>query len=788
MFKVIWDKETRGVLLTDDADGKDIISPPRPVYYEELDLLGLYRYWDYPKTEAPVLWAIDRRYFYNGDLVAQVKGGNILEDPEVEVMDCSYDLKLTSVDIDLMMKKNKQSLFILENEGIDFVKNVFSKHRNDVDSFVVAFSGGKDSQVVLDIVSRVLPPDEYIVVFTDTDMELPQTYEIIAHTKRQYESMYPSLQFKTAKHEQSALELWRKFGPPSRMHRWCCFVMKTSLFIRNMKKYLDKDRQIKAVVFEGVRADESSNRRQYSRIGSGVRHTNLINSRIILDWNTTEVFLYMIFRNIKMNNGYRLGLNRIGCGICPFASSWSEYIIEKNFPNLTKKYLEVIRGMAINMGVKKDDRINEYIKKGNWKKKSGGRGLDIDGSRLDVIKREPCFEAVLSEPKQNVTEWLKVLGTINYRNYTNKVLGELKFGGDVHRFEINYLEGISKISFKLSNTYRKFELQRKLVRTLNKAVFCESCGACEAECPSGALTVIPDLYINPKSCTNCHKCITFCEKGCLAAKTRKISEGGNKMKKKTSGIDRYSTFGIRQHWMISFFTELDNWLSSNNGLGPRQITAMINWLREAELLDNKDKIVTELSKILSKVFFGNEELAWEIIWINLYFNSKIVNWYVNNIEFNMTYPQPEILEMLVNDFPDLSENTLQNPLRAIFNMFERSPVLGDKLKLGIVSKQGRVRSVTKIGRDGANIVTIAYFLYKIANLKGIYEFTVSDFYGGNIIGPYEILGTSRQKFENSLRVLQENPNGLVGVDLTAGLDNIHLREDLGCVDMIEILL
>lgn len=41
MFKVIWDAETGGVLLTNDAVTSGLGVAPRPVFYEELDMLRL---------------------------------------------------------------------------------------------------------------------------------------------------------------------------------------------------------------------------------------------------------------------------------------------------------------------------------------------------------------------------------------------------------------------------------------------------------------------------------------------------------------------------------------------------------------------------------------------------------------------------------------------------------------------------------------------------------------------------------------------------------------------------
>ncbi|MDR3246756.1 MAG: hypothetical protein LBT50_10030 [Prevotellaceae bacterium] len=77
MFKITWDKENNGVVLTMRSTEETMNVPPRPVFSEELDLLRLDKYWKYPKSKEPLLWACDRRYFYEGAIVLDVKDGNI---------------------------------------------------------------------------------------------------------------------------------------------------------------------------------------------------------------------------------------------------------------------------------------------------------------------------------------------------------------------------------------------------------------------------------------------------------------------------------------------------------------------------------------------------------------------------------------------------------------------------------------------------------------------------------------------------------------------------------------
>lgn len=70
MFKVSWDKETGGVLLN-SLQTKDTLGvSPRPVFFEELDLLKLdVLGWSYPQSKEPLLWACNKQYFYRGKLV-----------------------------------------------------------------------------------------------------------------------------------------------------------------------------------------------------------------------------------------------------------------------------------------------------------------------------------------------------------------------------------------------------------------------------------------------------------------------------------------------------------------------------------------------------------------------------------------------------------------------------------------------------------------------------------------------------------------------------------------------
>jgi len=67
-------------------------------FYEELNLFGFNKFWNYPQTEEPLLWRAGRRYYYKGEFVAEAKGGNIYEKPQIKITDAGKNPNLEPID------------------------------------------------------------------------------------------------------------------------------------------------------------------------------------------------------------------------------------------------------------------------------------------------------------------------------------------------------------------------------------------------------------------------------------------------------------------------------------------------------------------------------------------------------------------------------------------------------------------------------------------------------------------------------------------------------------------
>lgn len=849
MFKVIWDKPHNGVTLTMSSAGEALAITPRPVFYEELDLLGLnHMGWVYPHSEAPLLWACDRRYFYCGVLVMEVKGGNIFDDPEIVITPEGKNIVLTPIDIESLREKNADTMFLIEHEAMEFINSIYRRYKgitkaskinpdidfqalasrlekqtgekqvvikescdsfdimpeseanalgkdtvlaSKIDEFVVSFSGGKDSQVLLDLVARVVPNTDFSVIYSDTGYELPTSLELYEETKQFYTERYPKLAFYTAKNKQPILYYWDNLGSPSRIHRWCCSVMKSAPLARKLKEISGGKKQPHVLLFDGVRAEESASRSGRSRIGKNVKHNNMINVSPILDWNSTEIYLYILLYNLPFNKSYRKGLSRVGCILCPYSSGWSEDLCGKLYPETIKPFVSWIENSLHNNNV---EGVQNYIKTGRWKMRAGGRDLTTK-STVNIVSIGPTFKAILHNPKESLLTWLKVIGPFTYTQNDNTIDGKLKYNKVVYSFKIQIFNDDS-LSFEFGDTGGDVILVSRLKKVLFKATYCVHCEVCEVECPTGALAVTPIVSVDKNKCIHCYKCLDFNEKGCITAASVNASYGdnptnNNSMKQTKSGINRYNDgMGLRENWLQKYFDSYKTFFDNeDHGLNmDYQVPPFTNWLREAKILKEGNKEISEIGLKLLPLYTTNPKLVWEIIFVNLCTNSEICHWFQSSLDFDRLYSRAEIDVILQDSYPDLKGRTLSNPLKSLLNTFKESSLSNDPQLVMLTKESGKLAVMRKSYND-LSLAAAAYSLYVYSEIKDRRSLTVSEFYAeGQTEGVFRQFGIDRPAFERILRTLQEERNHVLNVQLNLGLDNINLREDISSTDIIKMML
>lgn len=180
--------------------------------------------------------------------------------------------------------------------------------------FHVGFSGGKDSQVLLELVKAA--GVKYRAVYNVTTNDPADNVRFI-------KEQYPDVIFDRP--EQSFFQLVAKKGLPTMLKRFCCAILKERAGIG-------------FVNLTGVRAEESFKRSQYAEVakwgkGKGKEidldkmdqaHFQCVGGKDkfmvfpILHWTELDVWQFIRERELPINPCYTTQ-KRVGCVYCPFA-------------------------------------------------------------------------------------------------------------------------------------------------------------------------------------------------------------------------------------------------------------------------------------------------------------------------------------------------------------------------------------------------------------------------------------------------------------------------------------
>lgn len=752
----------------------------RPVFKEELDYFGFNEHWIYPDTDAPLLWAEGiRRYVLNGECVAEAVGGGFYTKPTIKYN--RENIVLEAIDVEALWAENERLMLGLEKTSMDFIRRTYEEYSEKGMTFAVAFSGGKDSLVLLDLVSRALSPDKFFVVFSNTGMELSTTYRSVELAREHWSS----LRFYEAKSHLNPEDSWEEFGPPGRRMRWCCAVHKSVPTIILLRE-ITGDYNIKVVVFEGVRAEESAARASREEISVGAKNINQINCSPILKWSTAELFIYLLHKDILFNDAYRKGLFRVGCIVCPMSSSWWDGIVNDLYPDEMRGLLSKVEKYAA--ATKPQSEVTKFIEQGGWKARMGGRGLPNGGNRVvEKIADDRVSFSFVSQSQK----WLDVcsiLGPVVYKD------------GDVYTQIINKQEFQFCISGASENivTYWSYSKMDRFVLShlrgiANKTAYCFGCKACEVQCPYSAFTITENgkIYIREDKCVHCCNCIEFTHgKGCLASKSLSITGGENGMDLK--GMNRYQHFGLRRPWLEHFFEYKENCFTMGQ-LGTRQYDSLKVWLKEAGLLTASGKgaksgVPTPLFEKIEPLGAGNP-MTWAVIWINLAYNSIIAKWYMLNVPAGEVYDKNELVFQLGDDY---SQSTRDNAITALLETFRHSPI-GSVLKQGIPIASGNSYKFSKQGWNTPDAVAILYALYMWAEATGRYTFTLSqmDVARGNAdakgVDPVAIFGINPDRFKDILQDISLQFDKYIRTTFVADLDNVMLFPEISSLDVLDLI-
>ena len=428
MYSYTFDSETGGIIL--NSTPTNFSKEPRPIYAAELDILGFDKYWDYDKqNDVPYMWAESNIYWYRGVQIAKTKGGDLYTAPELQpVRDENGSIpfgkadgaKLEQMDIEAMCAANEDLLTVIEDSTVKKIVKEYEKFKDKLDIFHVAFSGGKDSAVLLDLVKKALPKGSFVVIFGDTGMEFPDTYEAVEETKKQCEADGTS--FYIARSHFEPKDSWELFGPPARVLRWCCSVHKSTPQTLKMREITGKDDYI-GMDFVGVRAHESLARSKYDYENFGKKQKGQYSFNPILEWTSAEIWLYIFLNHLNINNAYKKGNSRAGCLFCPMGGGASDYFRRNAYTQDIDEYVGYIKKSYLSSDPQK---VNSYITNGGWCARNNGRDLKENKFRCAENITNGFITITVTSPNEDWKEWIKTLGMLTETDsgYTVRYEGE----------------------------------------------------------------------------------------------------------------------------------------------------------------------------------------------------------------------------------------------------------------------------------------------------------------------------------------------------------------------------
>jgi 3'-phosphoadenosine 5'-phosphosulfate sulfotransferase (PAPS reductase)/FAD synthetase/ferredoxin len=792
MYSYEWDKHTRGYRLT-TRTGKFVAREIRPVFAEELALTRLDARLTFdPAERRPLLWAKQNAYLYRGEEIAKFHKTRYGKPLDIEWMgplrladDCGdaktrRKMKLVPVDVEAMIVKNRGVMTALVADTLKRVKEMYDAYVKKCDVVYIGFSGGKDSVVLLDLCHRVLPLD-VPVVFSDTDMELPDTYRVWD----EIQSRYKDRTFLKAAAKTSALENWRLFGPPSRSVRWCCAVHKSAPALLELKRELGVT-SVRAAAFLGVRSEESLSRSAYEDIGDGVKTSVQVNLMPILEWGAHELWLYLLENRLIVNHAYQYGLSRVGCVMCPESSEKYTWFVDAIYPKQIKLYSDVIIETSAKEFVSQAE-VQEFLGTSNWQARKSGTVLKKYLSRPTEKIQGLCVEWYSVELNiVSFWEWLKTIGNVftdDSINYFHLMLSNDR--SEEILFKIFNSSNGTRINMSFINEYEQKRMIPTLRTILQKSVACIGCQACEAECPKGALhTNANRVIIDETKCIHCLQCHSI-DLGCWRYRSMRVPEmSGSTL----NGINVYKNFGLRTDFVSVYLAERKAFGQTEKLNRDKQVPAAKVWFRQGLLMDVKTTMPTKLLDVFEK--WGVEEpLAWDCLWVGLCNYAPIVKWFVCVLKIGISYTDVDLFEMLGNDIKDV---TKKGGIQALKNMLVSTPFgAGENNMCKLTKKGNKTVGVTRCSRSVSPLV-ILYGLYVMAEKSGRGVFTVRQMmaaeFDGEFVSPLVAFGIPPDEFKKQCMGLATVYPAFIECSFTLGLDEVRVFPETKCRDDVAGLI
>ena len=500
----------------------------RPVFPEERLLLEILLDKKPHEFIKSSVWAVNSRYYVDGKSYSLPSGLFLSADTnaiskKINEHQAENSYEFFNEHIKTFVAANRNRLNALKDESFEFVRETAAKF--DEEKIVISFSGGKDSTITADVVTKALSNPSLVHIFGNTTLEFPST---VTYAER-FRDNHPNAIFQIAHNdEQVFMDVCEDIGPPARMMRWCCSMFKTGPITRIINS-LYRNQQI--LTFYGIRKWESVSRSKYNRVEDDAESVKIQQQTVaspIFFWKDIDIWLYMLAEDVDFNDAYRLGYDRVGCWCCPNNNQRAQFLSRIYMPEKSKEWRDFLIKFAEKVG-KADAEV--YVDTGMWKARQGGNGLPAAG---DVkIKFTNCT----SEEHAKIYRLVRPFDDELIGMFTpfgrvapelgKKLIHEVLVLDSRSNVPILSIQPFSQDGYEYSVKVRTMnvadhdDLQRMVGYQIRKFNACRKCLKCESICRAGAISISGDYYyIDPQKCVHCKMCMTakYLDGGCTMDK------------------------------------------------------------------------------------------------------------------------------------------------------------------------------------------------------------------------------------------------------------------------------
>lgn len=247
---------------------------------------------------------------------------------------------------------------------------------------IICYSGGKDSDVLLDIAINCLNPEEIEVVNNHTTVDAPETVYHIRKVFQKLEEQGIKTEIRMPRYKGQPTSMWKLIVDmgsfPTGKQRFCCRILKET----------GTPKRLTAV---GVREDESINRRNREAftvrvkrkedryymttdhvsevyqdslrmsedLGEPIEKVNAYDCRIIeaakknkdlivnpiYKFTEKDIWAYIKEKDIETNPLYSRGYKRVGCIGCPLAGAKNMKRDFEDYPKYKENYIKAFDRM-----------------------------------------------------------------------------------------------------------------------------------------------------------------------------------------------------------------------------------------------------------------------------------------------------------------------------------------------------------------------------------------------------------------------------------------------------------